>query len=155
METINNKNCSICVVCLDTIDFDLNNYCVTSCNHSFHLDCLLLTKNNCPICKIQLIDNNENNLDDKNNLDEENNLDDEDDSLDKIIIDLINDLNDSKIKTKLTELKNNLLNYQQTYDFCENFNEYFYQYDLEYNLDENLCPKILKLKNILCDKFGL
>ena len=62
MEFIDGINTSTCVVCLDCIDFSLNNYCVTSCNHSFHLNCLLLTKNNCPICKIELIDNDYENV---------------------------------------------------------------------------------------------
>ncbi len=44
-----------CVVCLESIDKSKNNYCISLCEHLFHLDCLLLvTKNNnhpkCPLC---------------------------------------------------------------------------------------------------------
>lgn len=39
-----------CSICLDELNKDTN-YCITSCNHEFHFDCLLKWKNDCPICR--------------------------------------------------------------------------------------------------------
>jgi hypothetical protein len=158
MEFIDENNSSICVVCLDSIDFTLNNYCVTSCNHSFHLNCLLLTKNNCPICKIELINDEENiNNNNYNDNDEENNLyqDIYDDNLTlyELIIQITNNIIDSEIKTMLIELNNNLLSEKQINYFVNNFNDYVYAYDSTYQLSLDLCSKFLKLKHALIDKY--
>lgn len=52
-----------CPVCWNTINPDSNNYCITECNHSFHLSCFsksIACKNyNCPICRATIIDKNE------------------------------------------------------------------------------------------------
>ena len=163
MEFIDKPNTSTCVVCLDSIDFTLNNYCVTSCNHSFHLNCLLLTKNNCPICKIELIndeeninnnnDNDEENINNNNDNDEENNLyqDIYDDNLTlyELIVQITNNISDSEIKIMLIELNNNLLSEKQINYFVNNFNDYVYAYDSTYQLSLDLCSKFLKLKHAL------
>jgi hypothetical protein len=157
MEFSDKKDCSICVVCLDTIDFSLNNYCVTTCNHSFHLNCLLITKNNCPICKIQLIGDEEDNSQ-ENNIEEDNfdneYIDTDNLTLDELIIQIVNNLNDSEIKTKLIELKNNLLSGEQVSLFLDNFNQYFYDYNLLNPISLDLCSKSLKLKHLLIEKYN-
>lgn len=48
----------ICSICLE----ELNNYCITNCNHKYHLDCLnksIKINYNCPLCRklIKSIDN--------------------------------------------------------------------------------------------------
>ena len=155
MEFSDEKDFLVCVVCLDSIDFNLNNYCVTTCNHSFHLNCLLLTKNNCPICKIQLIEDEEDYMQ-KNNIEEDNfdngYFDTDNLTLEELIIQITNNLFDSKIKTKLIELKNNLLSEEQINKFINNFGDYFYDYDLLNPLSLDLCSKALKLKNKLIEK---
>lgn len=52
-----------CPVCWNPIDFQSNNFCITECNHSFHLSCFaksIACKNyNCPICRALIIEQNE------------------------------------------------------------------------------------------------
>ena len=48
----------LCSICLEELD-SKSNFVITSCNHSFHSDCLLKwlnNNNNCPLCRNKLID---------------------------------------------------------------------------------------------------
>lgn len=55
-----------CPVCWNSIDFQSNNFCITACNHSFHLSCFaksIACKNyNCPICRALIIEHNDVNM---------------------------------------------------------------------------------------------
>jgi len=47
-----------CPICF--INFEDNNICVTKCNHTFHLNCLLTSldkKNSCPLCRRKVKEN--------------------------------------------------------------------------------------------------
>ena len=53
-----------CSICLEELD-SKSNFVITSCNHSFHSDCLLKwlnNNNNCPLCRNKLIDKQYSNI---------------------------------------------------------------------------------------------
>ncbi len=137
-----------CTVCLEPIDRSQNNYCVSQCNHSFHLDCLLTVSKNsfkCPICKNDLAEQEEDFY--------------EQEPIDiNVLLDLvIVNLNESKLKTKLIEIKtlldnsleNNIKNNINNY--IEDFNELCYEYDCKYQIDYQLTSYLLKIKTYFID----
>lgn len=49
------ENCPICYCCFDTNNKDIS---TTACNHKFHTSCLIMSGNNCPLCRQHLLYNN-------------------------------------------------------------------------------------------------
>lgn len=46
---------NICTICLESMGDDSNSYCLPSCNHNFHTECILnwfrSGNNTCPLCR--------------------------------------------------------------------------------------------------------
>ncbi len=153
-----------CTVCLEPIDTSQNNYCVSQCNHLFHLDCLLtVSKNNfkCPICNGDLAEQTNNEINELDNI-EPNNFKDNYIEYEQIEINelfnlVIGTLYESKLKTKIIEIKklldtslennkNEIFNNYFNICINDDFNELCCEYDCEYNIDAQLLVYLLKIK---------
>ena len=75
-------------------------------------------------------------------------------TLDELIIWATDNLNDSDVKTKLIELKNNLLSGEQINEFIGNFNKYVYDYNLLNLINSELCSILLRLKYLLIEFYN-
>jgi hypothetical protein len=141
-----------CVICLDTI-LNNNNYCVSSCNHSFHLDCLLSIKNNkCPLCNVNLVDGDEETNNEQDNNEEDNYINFINNcTFDELIDNLQLMLEESELKKMLSELK-------ALYGKCEdvnkieiisdNYRKLSHDYDNKFNMNFEITSKLLKIKNM-------
>ena len=146
IESKSEQICVICVVCLDQVIKSNNNYCVSTCNHTFHLNCLLsVVKNKCPVCETLLKEpddtTNENVIIENNDGDINMNLENEqldlyDTPIDSTFIEnIMNQLKTSELKNFLNELKSSVeLELKINKETFEKFNHYCYDYDITYGM---------------------
>ena len=153
------KSEQICVVCLEQVIKSNNNYCVSTCNHMFHLDCLLsVVKNKCPVCETLLKESDTVNPSENEN---ENEVEAvvQTDWFDEQV-DLyeapINSTFIEKVSTQLaeSELKNFLIQLKLLIELgtkideetFKNFNDLCYNYDIDNGISIQLIKVLLRIK---------
>ena len=146
-----------CVVCLDKVIKSNNNYCVSTCNHTFHLDCLLsVVKNKCPVCETLLKESdtinpskNENEVEAVEQIDWfQEQVDLYEAPLDSIFIEKVStQLAESELKNFLTQLKLLVeLGTKIDEEIFKNFNDLCYNYDIEHGISIRLINALLRIK---------